>query len=102
MLHPSLLVISHRDGGWIDLPLRETFSPVHPLAYIFHPPYSPLASQAISRNVPVSQASAFNSSHLSLRKWPRLPFTARIERAQFHRARSASKKGTWPLPSTIL
>ena len=33
-----------------------------------------------------------------LREWPRLPFTARIERAQFHRARSASKKGTWPLP----
>jgi len=28
----------------------------------------------------------------------RLPFTARIERAPFHRARSASKKGTWPLP----
>jgi len=24
---------------------------------------------------------------------------ARIERAQSHRARSASKKGTWPLPS---
>jgi len=33
------------------------------------------------------------------REWPRLPFTARIEGAQFHRARSASKKGTWPLPS---
>jgi len=32
------------------------------------------------------------------REWPRLPFTARIERAQFHRARSANKKGTWPLP----
>jgi len=32
------------------------------------------------------------------REWPKLPFTARIERAQFHRARSASKKGTWPLP----
>ena len=29
----------------------------------------------------------------------RLPFTARIERALFHRARSASKKGTWSLPS---
>jgi hypothetical protein len=27
-----------------------------------------------------------------------LPFTARIGRAQFHRARSASKEGTWPLP----
>ena len=24
--------------------------------------------------------------------------TARIERAPFHRARSASKEGTWPLP----
>ncbi len=35
---------------------------------------------------------------LSLGERPRLPFTARIERAQFHRARSASKKGTWSLP----
>ncbi len=34
-----------------------------------------------------------------LREWPRLPFTARIERAQFHRARSASRKGAWSLPS---
>ena len=39
-----------------------------------------------------------NSLYLPLGKWPRLPLTARIERAQFHRARSASKKGTWPLP----
>ena len=31
-----------------------------------------------------------------LRGVARLPFTARIGRAQFHRARSASKKGTWP------
>jgi len=38
------------------------------------------------------------SPNLNLREWPRLPFTARIERAPFHRARSASKKGTWPLP----
>ena len=34
---------------------------------------------------------------LYLGEWPRLPFTARIERALSHRARSASKKGTWPL-----
>ena len=27
-----------------------------------------------------------------------VPFTARIERAHSYRARSASKKGTWPLP----
>jgi hypothetical protein len=35
---------------------------------------------------------------LSLGERPRVSFTARIERAQFHRARSASKKGTWPFP----
>jgi hypothetical protein len=27
-----------------------------------------------------------------------LPFTTRIERAHSYRARSGSKKGTWPLP----
>ena len=37
--------------------------------------------------------------NLYLGEWPRLPFTARIGRAQFQRARSSSKKGTWPLPS---
>ena len=42
-----------------------------------------------------------NSLYLSLGEWPRLPFTARIERAPFHRARSASKKGTWPLPPLL-
>jgi hypothetical protein len=37
--------------GWglIDLPLRATFSPAHPLADIFHPPCPPIASQSISR-----------------------------------------------------
>jgi hypothetical protein len=43
-----------------------------------------------------------NYLHLSLMEWPRLPFTARIERAPFHRARSASKKGTWPLPPLLV
>ena len=38
-----------------------------------------------------------HSLHLPLGERPRLPFNARIERAQFHRARSASKKRTWPL-----
>jgi len=42
----------------------------------------------------------FNALYISSREWPRLPFTARIERTPFHRARSASKKGTWPLPLT--
>jgi hypothetical protein len=44
-----------------------------------------------------AQQGSSDSLYLSLKEWPRLPFTARIERAQFHRARSASKKGTWPL-----
>jgi hypothetical protein len=39
-----------------------------------------------------------NSLYISLGEWPRLPSTARIGRAQLHRARSASKEGTWPLP----
>src|SRR5437870_13011137 len=39
-----------------------------------------------------------NSLYLPLGEWPRLPSTARIERAPLHRARSASKEGTWPLP----
>ena len=42
-----------------------------------------------------------NCLYFSLGEWPRLPFTARIERAQFHRARSASKKSTWPLPPLL-
>ena len=64
-------------------PLRVAFSPAHPSAH---------------RDVPLALARALNSLDLYLGERPRLPFTARIERAQFHRARSASKKGTWPLP----
>jgi hypothetical protein len=49
-------------GGLIDLPLRAAFSPAHPLADIFHPPYPPIASQSISRDVPLARARAFRSS----------------------------------------
>ncbi len=45
--------------------------------------------------------AAFQSSSPPFKGVARLPFTARIERAQLHRARSASKKGTWPLPISI-
>jgi len=41
-----------------------------------------------------------DSLYLSSREWPRLPFTARIERPLLDRGGSASKKGTWPLPSS--
>ena len=42
-----------------------------------------------------SSLASFFSSHSG--GVARLPLTARIGRAQFHRARSACKKGTWPL-----
>ena len=48
------------------------------------------------------QTSTSSSPHLPLGEWPRLPFTARIGRALFHRARSASKKGTWLPPASPL
>ena len=59
--HPSSLVIS-QGWGLIDLPLRAAFSPAHPLADIFHPPHPPIASQSISRDVPVAQARALQFS----------------------------------------
>ena len=92
----SLLLLLSR--GWFGFPLRATFSPAHPLADIFHPPYPPIASQSISRDVLVARSRAFQLAKPRFREWPRLPFTARIERAHSYRARSASKEGTWPLP----
>jgi hypothetical protein len=41
--------------------LRAAFSPAHPLADIFYPPYPPIASQSISRDVPLARASTFLS-----------------------------------------
>ena len=50
--------LSLRGWGLIDLPLRTTFSPAHSLADIIHPPYPPIASQSISRDVPLARARA--------------------------------------------
>ena len=44
--------------------------------------------------------SSFQESYW--REWPRLPSTARIGRALFHRARSASKKGCLAAPCPVL
>jgi hypothetical protein len=75
-------------GGWDDPNCARRF----------HPPDPPIASQSISRDVPFARAKAFPFPIPPLGEGPRLPSTARIERAQSHRARSASKEGTWPLP----
>jgi hypothetical protein len=58
------------------------------------PPTQPSARQ----NALYPERGPSHSLYLPLGEGPRLPSTARIERAQFHRARSASKEGTWPLP----
>ena len=56
----SLQACSSSLQGWglIDLPLRAAFSPTRPLADIFHPPFPPIASQSISRDVPLARARA--------------------------------------------
>jgi hypothetical protein len=63
------------------------------------PPAQPTAAwQPFTRDALFPERGPSNSLYHSLGEWPRLPSTARIGRAQFHRARSASKKDTWPLP----
>jgi hypothetical protein len=59
MLFPIFL-----ERGLESLTLCATFSPSHPLADIFHPPYPPIASQSISRGVPLAQARAFSDRAL--------------------------------------
>src|SRR5437016_1677828 len=56
----SLQACSSSLQGWglIDLALRAAFSPTCPLADTFHPPYPPIASQSIPRDVPVARARA--------------------------------------------
>ena len=60
-------------------------------------PYHPAHPMA-HRDVPLAKTRAYQFPKPLSREWPRLPLTARIERAHSDRARSASKKGTWPLP----
>jgi hypothetical protein len=81
MLPPSLLVTSH-GRGLIDLPLRASMDGDARRAR--------LAGQA-SR---ATWGEPSDSHYLSLEEWPRMSFTARIERPLFHRGGSASKKGT--------
>ncbi len=84
MIPPSSRVIS-QGWGLIDLPLRASFSPAHPLA---------------RRDVPLARARASRVPPFALRGAVRLSFTARIEGAHSDRAASASKKDglAAPLP----
>ena len=78
--------LSLQGWGLIDLPLRATFSPAHPLA---------------RRDVPLARSEALPISlYLSLREWPKLPLhCAHRTSTASDRARSARQEGTWPLPA---
>ena len=68
----------------------------------------PPLSHRVAARIVTGGYGYFNCAHRGLsnfhylvpRERPRLPSTARIERAHSDRARSASKEGTWPLPSS--
>jgi len=68
-IHSSLLVIS-QVWGLIDLLLRASFSPTHSLADIFHPPYPPIASQSISRDMPLTRTRVFRDRALHEHRKP--------------------------------
>jgi hypothetical protein len=85
-IFPSLF--SPSQDGLFGLPLRATFSPAQPTTG------TPRLALSPSEGPPIL--------YTYVREWPRLPFTARIERPPLHRGGSASKKGTWPLPSPPL
>ena len=100
--HCSSVVFS---GGRLEgLSLRAAFSPTRPLADIFHPPDPPIDSQSISRDVPLARARANSESYISLisllGEWPRLPFTARIERyrCSFQACSFLSRGWVWLIP----
>ena len=126
MLPPSSLVFL-QGWGLTDLPLRAAFSPAHPLACRDAPSTRARAFRFLMppfKGVPrlPSTARFNNPSKLarfsSLGRAPMLVYVrpsneallrARVPGAQdqrgcpsnpFHRARSASKEGTWPLPSS--
>jgi len=76
---------------------RLDFSPAQPWR-LFHPPALSLPKQSLRPETHLFPSEGLpNSTYPSFKEWPRLPFTARIERAHSYCARSASKKGTWPL-----
>jgi hypothetical protein len=84
----------------IDLPLRVVFSAAHPLADIFHPPYPPIASQSISRDVPLTPARALKFS-------PLCPREGQPDRPSLHASREhipivrprRARRMVWLLPS---
>ena len=92
------------EGGLDGLLLRATFSPAHPWQ-IFLPalPSDCFAIDSPRRAIsPAGPSFAFQHHTFSPKGVTRLSFTARIGRAQFHRARSASKKDGLVTPYPIL
>ena len=86
-------------AGWpARSPTARNFLTRPPTDRYFYPPYPPIASHSISRDVLLARARASDFPYFALRGAARLSFTARIGRAPFHRARSASKKDGLAVP----
>jgi hypothetical protein len=52
---PFILFLQYRRGGLAGSHRVRNFIILPPLTDIFHPPYPPIASQSISRDVPLAQ-----------------------------------------------
>jgi hypothetical protein len=81
-------------GGWDDPNCAQCFHPPTHWQIFFTRPTLRLLRNRFPGTCQLPWRGPSDFLYLSWREWPRLPFTARIERAPIHRARSASKKGT--------
>src|SRR5207253_5893178 len=105
-LHPGTRLIPSKAaanyhfirGGWDDPTCAQlSHPPTHWQIFFTRPTLRLLRNRfPVTCHLPRRGSSGF--PQFAIRGAARLSFTARIERAQFHRARSASKEGTWPLP----
>ena len=93
-------LLSHLQPA-VCLNQRDEFSYFH-LSKLSHFRPKCVTAPRISGIRGTHDVCAAGTHYLYLGEWPRLPFTARIERALSECARSASKKGTWPLSPHLL
>ena len=103
MILPSLLVYVAQDDP-DEFPTARNFSPDHPLADIFYPPHPPIASQSISRDVPLARARASyfllcNITLALLRESPDCPSLRASDEHRFIVRVLRARRMVWRLPS---
>ena len=103
MTDPAVTLLS-REWAKVALHLRTAFSPAHPSADIFHPPYPPIVSQSISRDVPLARARAScfllcNIALSLLRESPDCPSLRASDEHSFIVRVLRARRMVWRLPS---